>query len=140
MLDYSTTEIVKPYIQQPPMGTKNIILCSVITIVLITLACLIKSELAKGLLVAAMTMLLAGAVYSSRPKKVALIKIEVSGIEMKSEIYPSADKYPYLKKEDNKIYYYIIVNRESLNDPSEIIEETKSEFEGTLKNLNNQNK
>lgn len=142
MLNYSTVEVVNPDVGLPSVDTNITILCLAAIILCIIWAFMTSPELGKGTLLAVsvVMVLILGARYSSLFGRMELIKIEVSDVEMKSDIYPGADKYPYFKKENDKVYYYTTIAQKTENDPYNINRQIEKEFLKELFNLKNQKK
>lgn len=142
MLNYSTVEVVNPDVGLPSVDTNITILCLATIILCIIWAFMTSPELGKGTLLAVsvVMVLILGARYSGLFGRMELIKIEVSDVEMKSDIYPSVDKYPYFKKENDKVYYYTTIVQKTENDPYNINRQIEKEFLKNLFNLKNQKK
>lgn len=71
-------------------------------------------------------------------EKSTLVKIEVNDVELKTDIYPQTKKYPYLKKENDKVYYFTYINGKHANNPYKIKGEIQDKFEGIVFNLKNE--
>lgn len=67
-----------------------------------------------------------------------LIRIEVNDIKLNDYTPPQSKDYPYLKKENGKVYYYTLINGRNINNPWKIKKEIQDEFDEIVFNLENQ--
>lgn len=67
-----------------------------------------------------------------------LIRIEVNDIKLNDYTFPQSKDYPYLKKENGKVYYYTLINGKNVNNPWKIKKEIQDEFDEIVFNLENQ--
>lgn len=67
-----------------------------------------------------------------------LIRIEVNDIKLNDYTFPQSKDYPYLKKENGKVYYYTLINGKNVNNPWKIKKEIQDEFDEIVFNLKNQ--
>lgn len=67
-----------------------------------------------------------------------LIKIEVNDIKLNDYTFPQSKEYPYLKKENGKVYYYTLISGKNVNNPWKIKKEIQDEFDEIVFNLENQ--
>lgn len=70
----------------------------------------------------------------------ALVRFEVKEIQMTQDAYPIEGKYPYLKKDGDKVYYYTLIKRGIKDNPYEIKKATEKKFEKLAFNVENQRK
>lgn len=68
-----------------------------------------------------------------------LIKIEVNDIKLNDYTFPQSKDYPYLKKENGKVYYYTLISGRNINNPWKIKKEIQDKFDEIVFNLENQN-
>lgn len=143
MLDYSTIEVVTKALDKPTFFTPLMILLIVILIVgLICIAIAYQKYITiffLGLLIAS-AILSFSKTYDSFNPTFSLIKMEATGIEMDTDIFPDENSVQYLKKEDEKIYFYTIIYQKSLDDLDEIKDLTENGFKKILFNLEHQKK
>lgn len=67
-----------------------------------------------------------------------LIRIEVNDIKLNGYTLSQSKDYPYLKKENGKVYYYTLINGKNVNNPWKIKKEIQDEFDEIVFNLENQ--
>ena len=140
MLDYSTIQVINPDMGLNPSST-SLIIWWIFVGVAIALFITIKMNNTSGGIFAGLFFIIACLIFSwciGVIRNVALVKIEAKNIEISSNIYPSASKYPYFQKEGDKVYYYDIIWSQNIGNPYEIKEDIKDNFEQLSFNLKNQ--
>lgn len=140
MLDYSTIEIVNPNIG---LASWSMLYISISLFVGIALFFHFRSTGDSRLSafcwsIATVLVLVVYLVCTRGIKSLALVKIEATGIEMKSEAFPSENEYPCFKKEGKKIYYYTKIKKEDSKSASKIRDNTIIEFSELVFDLENQ--
>lgn len=140
MLDYSTIQIVNPNIG---LASWSMLYISISLFVGIALFFHFRSTGDSRLSafcwsIATVLVLVVYLVCTRGIKSLALIKMEVTGIEMKSEVFPSENEYPCFKKEGDKIYYYAKIKKEDSKSASKIRDNTIFEFSELIFDLENQ--
>ena len=70
----------------------------------------------------------------------SLVRFEVSEVSTSQNVYPGEDKYPYFKKDGDKLYYYDLIKNRIINDPYEVKKSTEEKFKKLVFNMENQRK
>ena len=140
MLDYSTIQVVNPNIG---LASWSMLYISISLFVGIALFFHFRSTGDSRLSafcwsIATVLVLVVYLVCTRGIKSLALVKIEATGIEMKSEAFPSENEYPCFKKEGKKIYYYTKVWQEDIKSPSKVRDRTFKKFKEVKFDLENQ--
>lgn len=140
MLDYSTIEVVNPNMGLDPTSIFFIFLALMTGFFTALNIADREDSMIKGLCSGVLIILLIFVIggCSGIIKNSALVKIEATGIEMKSEVFPSENEYPYLKKEGENIYYYTKVWQEDIKSPSKVRDRTFKKFKEVKFDLENQ--
>lgn len=139
MLDYSTIQIVNPNMGPHPASIPLLIGIIVLGVMIAVFITVNNDNIAGGVAVGLIFSIVCFAFgkHTGSIDNSALIKIEVKDIEISSNIYPSAKKYPYLQKEGDKVYYYDTIWARKLGDPYKIKEDIIGNFEHIVFNLKN---
>lgn len=141
MLDYKTIEILSQGFRLTPRIFFYLIFIVVAGIIAAAAIYQESEERGKSILVGiVVSFLCLGLVYfcGGFQEQSTLVKIGVNDVELKTDIYPQTEKYPCLKKENDKVYYFTYINGKHVNNPYKIKEEIQSEFEGIIFNLKNE--
>lgn len=143
MLDYSTIQVVDQCMDKEQLLTPSIAIGIIVVIAL--LLCL-GAATDNFLWFYILAMLLAAVVViplaygEATMSPYSLVKIETTGVEMKTDVYPSENEIEYLKKEGDKIYFYTQIFYKPTDNLHKIKMQTKDGFERVIFNLENEEK
>lgn len=140
MLDYKTIEILTQGFRFTPRILWYLIMIIAIGIVFGVSFYQDSMEYGKSILSGiAISFLILIIIYfiGGFKEQSTLVKIEVNNVDLKTDTYPQTKKYPYLKKENDKVYYLTYINGKHVNNPYKIKEEIQDKFNEIVFNLEN---
>lgn len=142
MLDYSTIEVVNPNMGLDPTSIFFIFLALMTGFFTALNIADREDSMIKGLCSGVLIILLIFVIggCSGIIKNSSLVKIETTGVEMKTDVYPSENEIEYLKKEGDKIYFYTQIFYKPTDNLHKIKMQTKDGFERVIFNLENEEK
>lgn len=70
----------------------------------------------------------------------SLVRFETTKIQIAQDVYLTEGKYPYLKKDGDKVYYYTLIKKGIKDNPYEIKKAIEKNFEKIVFNAENQRK